>query len=148
MEQNENPGAQDTVDLSQMPDDIRELCAWLQPAEMRAVYLLTHALNAFNSYDGTGLLAGPERFRVLEDRVRIAAVQAQTSLRSWWDRLAYHMRWPAPPQFRAILRLCARGGDVEVLTALRRDAQSLVMLARVLHDEGKRQRKAQEKSKE
>jgi len=124
------------VNISDLDTD---LTADLTPPEQQAVSLLAYALDQYNTYDGVGVLEGPTRFVRLEDRVRIAALQSDRP-RLFWDKLAAHMRWPAAGRPETLLALL-RDLSPDALQLYRTQTQTLILLARHVHDTHKRQRR-------
>lgn len=123
--------AQATVD--------HELLVGLSDAERHATRLLKTILDCFNYRDGLGLLEGPARYTVLEGRVSLAA-NASRTLFEFYSILSKKMLWPIPPMRvdGLILPLLAgldEGHDRRVVNVLRRETQSLIMLARTWHAE-------------
>jgi hypothetical protein len=108
------------------------------------VKLIKISLDSFNSYDGTGLFAGPSRYAVLEGRVHLAAVQAR-SLFEWWALLLRKMMWPTPRDELAaeVMRLLQHHEAQDVLRVLSQETPAIIMLARALHDEAKHTEKGE-----
>lgn len=106
----------------------------LSPAQQRAVNLLRLALAAYNSRDGTGLFQGVNRYSILTERVKIAAVQSR-DLPGFWSALLRKMLWPITPKRLdpAIVHLLHEPEPAPVLRALALEAPYCVMLARYLH---------------
>lgn len=100
-------------------------------------------MDCFNSVDGTGLFAGVQRYSVLAGRVEICAVQAD-SLPRFWALLLKRMQWPMPPKAMdaRVLGAIAAVDARDVLRALATETASVLMLARMGHDEGKADRRA------
>ena len=125
---------------------IDNLIAQLSEPEQRAVHLLKLSLDCFNSADGSGLFRGPERYSILQDRIALAAVQAQ-SLFDFWSRLLNKLLWASPPKEHdeAILTLLAAGDDIATIRVFADKAPSVTMLARYLHAQEKDARKEEKK---
>lgn len=122
---------------------MRELLESLSAEEQHAVRIIQTALDLYNTRDGVGFFTGPARYAVLEDRVRLVALQSQT-LFEFWSRLAQRMGWPVPSKgsSESVLPLLS-GDDRAVLRALYSETASVVMLARALHDAEKTARREQ-----
>lgn len=105
------------------------------PEQRAAVEIVKTALDCYNSKDGTGLFTGSTRYDVLATRMAIAAAQVQ-SLTAFWAKLQQRMLWGVTPKSfdEQIVRVLAADEPLKVLTALRNETASLVMLARMLHD--------------
>ncbi len=125
-----------------------ELLSGLSGAEKHAARLLKAILDSFNRRSGLGLMKGPERYAVLEGRISLAA-NASRSLFEFWSILSKKMLWPIPPmRVDALILPLVAGLDPEhdrrVVNALRRETQSLVMLARAWHAEERAARRKSE----
>jgi hypothetical protein len=110
---------------------VNDLLEMLAPHERRAVEVVAAALVQHNPGDGDGLLTGPRRYAVLQERVRLAGTQART-VREFWDRLARHMLWRVPPRSshpQLLALLSPRPGDEAVVATLATGPDSVVMLA-------------------
>lgn len=118
--------------------DIEDLLNKLSPAEKHAVILIKTALDTYNSYEGTGLFTGVERYTILEGRIRIAAAQSR-SLFEFWATLMRKLIWPAPSKEHSakIMASMVYPEKDEVLRILIDETAAVVMLARALHDKGK-----------
>jgi len=122
---------------------LKELMESLTPAQNAGINLLKLSLNCFNSKDGTGIFTGPERYNVLAGRVEIVAVQAE-NLPRFWALLLRRMNWPVPPKWadEKIVEAISAPDGVGVLRVLATETASCITLARMLHDEEKKDRKA------
>lgn len=116
-----------------------ELLETLSLPEQHAVMLIKTAIDSYNSFDGTGLFAGMERYQVLEGRVRIAAAQAQ-SLFQFWAILLRKMLWPTPSaiQGEKILPMLQSDAEEDILRALYNETAPIIMLARSCAEESKK----------
>ena len=113
----------------------------LSPEQRAAVEIVKTALDCYNSKDGTGLFVGATRYDTLATRMAIAAAQSQ-SLTSFWAKLQQRMLWGVTPKSldEQIIKVLSADEPLKVLTALRNETASLVMLARMLHDIDKAER--------
>lgn len=125
-----------------MPAD-NSLYDGLDPATQRAVKVIKLFLDAHNTKDGTGLLAGPPRYEVLEQRLILAATAAGTLTR-FWDGLHRRMSCPIPRTelHPAILHALRADDQTPVLVALRAQPQAIIMIARAQHMDDKAARRA------
>lgn len=106
----------------------------LSPEQRDAAHLLRLIIR---SYNGRGLFCGPERYHVLEQRLKIAAIQSQ-SLFDFCSRLIEKMCWdsPARKEDEAFLGAVTSSNQQGVLVALAQQSAMLVMVARYsLQDE-------------
>ena len=73
----------------------------------------------------------------------IAATQSMTLFR-YWSTLQRRMLWPTPPKAmdEPITRLLTHPDEGTVLASLSAETSSILMLARMLHDDDKKARKA------
>lgn len=113
----------------------------LSPAQRAAVEIVKTALDCYNSKDGTGLFVGAARYDILATRMAIAAAQVQ-NLTAFWAKLQQRMLWGVTPKSldEQIVRVLSADEPLKVLTSLRNETASLVMLARMLHDIDKNER--------
>lgn len=111
----------------------------LSSEQRAAVEIVKTALDCYNSKDGTGLFVGATRYDTLATRMAIAAAQSQ-SLTAFWAKLQQRMLWGVTPKAldEQIVRVLSADEPLKVLTSLRNETASLVMLARMLHDIDKR----------
>lgn len=102
--------------------------------------LVKTAIGCFNSRDGIGLFSGPARYNVLEERIMLCAVQAQ-SLTEFWGILCRKMLWPTPPKRmdeEILSQLSVEPEEgMQALRAIAKEPASIVMLARYLADQEK-----------
>jgi hypothetical protein len=100
-------------------------------------------LDCFNSADGSGLFSGLDRYSILAARASIVAVQSR-DMAGFWAKLCHKMLWAMPPKRmdEAIVTALTVEDPAQVLRTLATEATSIVMLARMLHDEDKAARKA------
>lgn len=110
--------------------------------EKTAVALLEAALDIYNTYDGTGLFSGMDRYARLTKRVEISAIKSLT-IHHFWADLCRSMCWPIHYQkYDAyLLELFEAPNSVQILRAFATEAVSLVMIARSLHAKTRAQRK-------
>lgn len=115
----------------------------LSPEQRAAVEIVKTALDCYNSKDGTGLFTGASRYDILATRMAIAAAQVQ-NLTAFWAKLQQRMLWGVTPKAldEQIVRVLSADEPLKVLTSLRNETPSLVMLARMLHDIDKRTNEA------
>lgn len=120
-----------------------DLIHQLSGPQQAAIELVRLGLDCFNSADGTGLFTGVERYNVLASRVEICAVQAD-SLPRFWALLLKRMQWQVPPKAvdQRIVDAISASDARDVLRALATETASIVMLARMLHDQDKAARRA------
>lgn len=80
---------------------------------------------------------------MLAGRVEICAVQAD-NLPRFWALLLRRMQWPVPPKGAdaRIVEALSAPDTGEVLRVLATETVSCITLARMVHDEGKAERKA------
>lgn len=106
--------------------------------------LVKTTIDCFNSRDGIGLFSGPGRYATLEGRLVMAATQGRT-LFEFWGVLLRKMLWPTPPKRmdEEVLSLLSGAEDRLVLKAIASETASVVMLARLWHDEEKTARKTE-----
>lgn len=119
-----------------VPADISEPLADLTLAEYVAVvatWLFVSIYNRRNDGKGEGLFSGMDRYRMLEPRLRQAAVRSHT-LRGWWDRLCNDMLVSVhdsrDDEDLIALLFLPRALQEMALAAMARDYRSVVMLAR------------------
>lgn len=113
------------------------------PAEQRhAVETLRVFLDCYNSGEGIGLFAGVARYNYLETRCKIAAVQARDML-TFWSLLRQKLQCPIPPKKADAVIMPLWGFDQPqlVLRELASKAAECIMLARLLHDNDKSERR-------
>lgn len=115
----------------------------LEPSQRAAIGIICLAIDCFNSADGVGLFGGVERYNVLAGRVEICAVQAN-NLPRFWSLLLRRMQWPVPPRSAdaAIVDALSVATPAEVLRVLATETASIITLARMAHDDGKKARRA------
>ena len=113
----------------------------LSSEQRAAVEIVKTALDCYNSKDGTGLFVGATRYDTLATRMAIAAAQSQ-SLTAFWAKLQQRMLWGVTPKSldEQIVKVLSVDEPLKVLTTLRKETASLVMLARMLHDIDKAER--------
>jgi hypothetical protein len=123
---------------------IDDLLQTLTPPQRAAVDAVRLALDIHNRADGAGLFRGVERYAILGARVEVCAVQANSMLR-FWALLHRRLNWPTPPRAwdADVAALMAAPDGAEVLRTLATETVSIVTLARIAHDAGKAQRRAQ-----
>lgn len=111
----------------------------LSVPQQQAVKLVKLSLDCFNNY---GLMDGTNRYNVLEQRITLAATQKR-DLHGFWAVLLNKMLWPQPTKAAGpeIVKHLQVGEQQQTLRALATEAKSLVMIARMLHDEDKETRK-------
>ncbi len=103
----------------------------LEKPQQDAVRLVRLLIDTYNGKDGTGLFTGPARYHVLEDRIRLAAVQSRTGF-EFVSRTLRSMRWPSPPRKddEAFIAHMSTADQSRVLAAIARDTAAIVLLAR------------------
>lgn len=106
------------------------------PAERQAIDYIALLIEIYGRGQGTGLLSGPERYSVLEARLRLEATRAD-SLRNLWDRLCRSLQLPIQATARDpdVIALWQGGNDLAVLRLLSENATSIVTLARVQYQQ-------------
>lgn len=123
-----------------MPGQIADLTSRLSAPEWLAVAYIRLLLDVHNRGDGEGLLAGMERYRMLENRMQTAAVRCHTLHRLWsiltddlqlgTHRQAYDALiagfWTLPPSIQ-----------YQMLTAMAEQYRAITTLARVWHTANK-----------
>lgn len=121
---------------------IHNLLASLPQPQQDAVQIIKTALDCYNSYGGVGLFVGMHRYKVLQDRLKIAALSSQ-SLFDFWANLLRRMMWKLPPKAAdgLIVGIITDKDDMAVLQSIINDTPSLVTLARMLHDADKETRR-------
>lgn len=108
----------------------------MSEGERHAVRLVKTTLDCFN---GIGMMAGVERYGVLEGRLMVCAT-AGRKLTEFWGKLLVKMQWPTPPKRvdSQILPLIAtRDAKLEraALKALREQPAMIIMIARSWREE-------------
>lgn len=122
---------------------VKELVDNLPQHQKDAIAIIKLALDCYNSLDGSGLFTGMERYSQLQARTEMSAVQSQ-SLFEFWSVLLKRMMWQLPPKSADKLITDAITGkdDRAVLNTLANDTASIISIARMLHDDDKKTRKA------
>lgn len=124
----------------------------MSEAQCRAIRLTKTAIDCFNSKDGIGLFSGMARYNVLEDRIRLCAVQAR-NLPQFWSILLTKMLWPTPPkrmdeiilsQLDVMEAGMTEADELLVLRSIATETPFVVMLARYWHDQTKKERREME----
>lgn len=127
---------------NQMPDQIADLLSRLSMPEWLSVAYVRLLLDVHNRGEGEGLLAGMERYRMLENRLQTAAVRCHTLHRLWsiltgdlllgphaakWDEPIAAF-WTLPPSIQ-----------YQMLQAMAEQYRAIVTLARYWHTQNKEQ---------
>lgn len=123
---------------------VMELVDSLPQPKQDAIAIIKLALDCYNSYDGSGLFVGMDRYKKLQERLKISAMNSQESLFEFWSDLLRRMKWSLPPKSADSLIVYALTGkdEREVLKSILNDTPSLISIARLLHDSDKDTRKA------
>jgi len=121
---------------------IDELMAGLEQHDRDAVEVIKTFIDVYNSHDGTGLFSGLARYNMLEQRSVIAAIRAQ-SIMQFWSILRQKLKCPIPPKKadKIVSNLWAMPDQNKVLRALHEQTAECIMIARMLHDVDKSERK-------
>jgi hypothetical protein len=119
-----------------------ELLNSLPKEQKHAVTIVKTFIDCYNSRDGVGLFSGIARYNYLETRIKIAAVQAR-DLMQFWSFLRQKLNCPIPPKKAdsIIMPLWDCDNKELVLKSLATNAAEIVMIARMLHDADKSEKK-------
>lgn len=122
---------------------VKQLVESLPQHQKDAIALVKLALDCYNSLDGNGLFTGMERYNQLQSRIEMSATTAQ-SLFEFWSNLLKRMMWQLPPKSadKLIAEVLTSKDDRAVLNTLVGDTASIISIARMLHDDDKKTRKA------
>ena len=114
----------------------------LSKEQQLAVEILRTFIDCYNSGDGIGLFSGVGRYNYLESRCKIAAIQAR-DLMGFWSILRQKLQCPIPPKKAdsIITPLWQAENQNLILKELGTKAAECIMLARMLHDGDKTERK-------
>lgn len=121
---------------------MQKLLQTLTPPQCHAIEILKTVMDCYNSRDGIGLFSGISRYHYLQTRCEIAAVQNRTLI-GFWSTLRRKLRLPIPPKKAdaIISRLWEHDKPAEALKSLATESAECVMIARMLHDNDKSERK-------
>ena len=123
----------------------------LSKSEEMAVRYYKLILDCYNSKDGTGLFAGMTRYTQLEQRVTLAATQAQ-NLRDFWCRITTSMKFYTVPKAAdetlSNFWVLAIELQREMLDVLINQTAMVNVLARQMHTEDKDERKRMQAEQE
>ena len=121
---------------------MQDLLNTLTPAQRHAIDILKTVMDCYNTRDGIGLFSGLSRYHYLQTRCEIAAVQSR-DLIGFWSALRRKLQLPIPPKKAdaVISKLWQHEHPPEVLRCLATESAECVMIARMLHDGDKSERK-------
>ncbi len=93
--------------------------------------------------DGAGLFTGVARYNVLEQRLPLAALKSRNMF-GMWAALLRIMQWPVPPKKldQDIIESLNVSDPAQTLRVLATEAQAIISIARMLHDDDKAAKKA------
>jgi hypothetical protein len=124
-------------------EEILEILDTLSVPQKHAVEILKTFIDCFNSADGIGLFAGVARYSYLESRCKICAVKSR-DIMGFWSSLRQKLLCPIPPKKadKIITDLWGYSSlHSEVLNILATQSAECIMIARMLHDADKSERK-------
>jgi hypothetical protein len=122
---------------------MNELLESITPAQGHAVKIIRVFLAVYNAGDGTGLFSGISRYNMLESRLALAGARS-TDLLGFWAVLRRSLRLDLPPKKadEVISALWTHPDPRGVLRCLATEAAEVIMIARMLHDQDKTEKKA------
>lgn len=122
---------------------VQQLIDNLSQPQKDAIHLVKLSLNCFNSMDGAGLFTGVARYNVLEQRLPLAALKSRNMF-GMWAALLRIMQWPVPPKKldQDIIESLNVSDPAQTLRVLATEAQAIISIARMLHDDDKAAKKA------
>ena len=127
---------------------MKELIDSLPASQKCAIEVLKVFIDIYNTSEGTGLFAGLARYSYLETRCKIAAVQNK-EIMSFWSSLRQKLNCPisSKKDDEKIIRLWGFDNQIQVIKELATKSAECIMLARLLHDEDKEERRRANKEK-
>lgn len=123
---------------------MNELLETLSPAQRHAVDIIRVFLAVYNSKDGQGLFSGISRYQMLESRVALAGVRAKDLLGFWAIlRRSLRLDIPLKKADEAIAKRWQSDEPEQVLRSFATESAEIIMIARMLGDMDKEERKQQ-----
>ena len=122
---------------------MNDLLEMLEEDQKKSVLILYQFINCYNSLDGSGLFSGIDRYSYLESRAKIAALQ-NTTLMAFWGTLREKLNCPIQPKKfdNEISEIWRTKDPHKVLKILATQTSECITLARMLHDDEKKKKKA------
>ena len=125
-----------------MPESLAELMSRFNLVEFIGVAFTRLVIDIYNSYDGSGLFSGMERYQMLDARLETSAVKSG-SLRTLWDVLTRDLNLTLHPERHDEMLVTfftlPPSVQFQVLAMLSDQHKSSVSVARLWHTKNKQQ---------